>query len=208
MSEKLSIPWKAKVFAATSLAIAGAVSIECGGSDKKPEVIGAQATATESFTATVVLEPTKIATPEKTPTPEQTATPVLPTATSTKEATQVPIKTVLDQGVNPTTIEAVRGSLDGFYAKNPNYSRPRSEWEGVLNDCEKGDPQDAGNAKLISKDRESSCMSVVAAAYSQYLKTGDEGLLAVATGARSYFITAYPALQAEFDALLVKSGVK
>jgi len=123
MSEKLNIPWKVKVFAATSLAIAGAAGVECGSGDKKPEVLGVQATATESFTATVVLEPTKI--PEKTVVPTETPEVIVPVKLSDSVEIKAELSAIYKGKVlskDSCSVDVIKAFVDQsyeLYQKNP-----------------------------------------------------------------------------------------
>lgn len=124
MSEKLRVPWKARVVAAAGLSLAGAAGVECGGGGNEPEVLGAETVAKESFTATVILEPTKVVTAEKTSTPTATPEVIVPVIDQNeikKEVTAVYEGKTLQNG--SCSVDIVDNYIDQIYAlyqKNPN----------------------------------------------------------------------------------------
>ena len=124
MSERLRVPWKARVVAAASLTLAGAAGVECGGSSNELEVQGAETVATESLTATVELEPTKVATPEKTSTPTPTPELVVPVTDLNEIKQQVAVvyegKTLQQGSCSVDILGAYIDQIYELYQKNPN----------------------------------------------------------------------------------------
>lgn len=161
-------------------------------------------------------EPTKPADPTKVPTQESTKEPTAaPTKEPNKEPTPVPAKTVLDQPITPSTIDSLRKAVSDLYVASPDdfkepdgtiYYNP-DKLKGSFDVCEKGDPQDAGAPKAIAQDRLGVCAGLVKQMIRFYKLHGDSALWKIAVDTRSYFVTQYPDLKAQFDTFLKQSGV-
>jgi len=140
-----------------------------------------------------------------------------PTATSTKEATPVQAKSVLEQPVTPVTIDTLKSEVDSFFQAHPEASTwkytngsvvSKTVLDRFLNLCQNGDSSSAGQANLIRSDRVAGCTGLVSLFDDLYIQHGQEELFGIATKARSYIIGAYPADQARIDANLSALGIK
>lgn len=119
------VPWKARAFAATGLALAGVGVVNCGGGeDEKSAVLGAELTTEPSLTATIEIAATASPTIKATETPVPTAEIIQPV--SDVIAIKAGLSEVykgqsIPQGsCSAEAIQAYAGQLFDIYQRNPN----------------------------------------------------------------------------------------
>ncbi len=119
------VPWKARAFAATSLALAGVGVVNCGsGEDEKSAVLGAELTTEPSLTATIEIAATASPTIKAVETPVPTAEIIQPV--SDVIAIKAGLSEVykgqsIPQGsCSAEVIQAYTGQLFDIYQRNPN----------------------------------------------------------------------------------------
>ena len=199
MKESQRLPRPALVFGSIALLSAEFIAACGGGSAKAGDGV-----KIDSITPTAAAS--RAANPEPT---------VVVSKQAVAEAPKV-LKTILDQPVVPVKIETIKQQANSLYSTYPDANGwttssggifPKQYMDNWIKECELGDPQDAGNAKLIAVDREGSCMGLLRAMADMYKKYGVEDLREIAVAVRSYFITQYPAQKDSFDSKLRSVGI-
>lgn len=139
---------------------------------------------------TITISPTE--TPSVTQTPKTEVTPS-PEATPKPSPIVKAVEGIIDVPVQKTSMKQIKSNTAKLYENNAKADAlyPQQQANTTLSWCEKGTPEDAGNANQIQASRVANCTVVLGKNYEVYKATGDLNALKIAQEAYWYGVSQY-----------------